>query len=264
MAATLRRFPIGVGRFTYWAHTGIRPEESASLLSAQLDNDARHELVRSTALLRIAHGTGSRGQFLEELVWWKSNDPLFSSDRDAAGLLKKLASDERAVFTRRTRAPRFVRSGKQDLPGLVGVIARDQVIYEASLHVPRPGRLEKLTAAFARGDARSIAEILRYYRRQHRRLLGEPLNRADATFLEAQGIQLAEGRRVRRTCADNDEVIHWLAHALRNVLRWRDGHPPLPWAPSCRSKCLQVRDELAGVQVIRQRDALVTKGGRSN
>src|SRR5262249_30993763 len=50
------------------------------------------------------------------------------------------------------------------------------------------------------------------------------------------------------TPEERDEmVLHWFAHRLRDLARYRHGNRPRPWADTCATECLQQRDELAGV-----------------
>lgn len=40
-------------------------------------------------------------------------------------------------------------------------------------------------------------------------------------------------------------LLHWFAHALRNLSRYFQGNPPLPFQDGCAGKCLKERDRLA-------------------
>ncbi len=255
-----RTVPRLLGRFNYWKFPEICPEEDPVP-----KNQQRFALAGLDGSVPVLRKAESRLRACEREAWSEAirrrpaarlgdadvtdalhyrmlSDPQWASDREVQAALNRLGREERATLYRRVRG-----SGAHDARELLQRIASDQAIWEARA----VGGLttETIAEKFGLGERRSIGEVIRHYNRQARQLQGlsaEFHGKAleDLRLLEAAGRCRLDGRRLvlgSRVCANDEEVRHWFAHALRNLARFLQRHPPIPWSVSCQGRCLAHR-----------------------
>lgn len=191
-------------------------------------------------------------------------DRLWQQDSAAQTLLQGLPKpkrDELLALDKKT----WGRPQSWRWETLLPTIAEDQEIFreivflgptDAGLSRTRPKKDES-ELEFVR-DRHGVSEatarrIYRYYQRQMSDLMGLGVLASagwrgglqKAGLLNAQGRlptkpilrsleELSRNERKRHT----EPVFHWFHHALRNLVRYRDGHPPLPFdAYACSHAC---------------------------
>ncbi len=202
-------------------------------------------------------------------------DRLWQQDRTAQAVLRKLQASERPQIEALERAIRRKIKQRDWFP-LLKDIARDQKVFQgiitgrlSSQHLTAIGRRYDLTEAV-------VMKIYRPYSRQRQYLLGNITSHTVRKVLATKHMSLAPLSRPiipRKTGVEDDKprpmfdkrgklidyddcgedlhkdtrdqmVFHWFAHALRNLSRYLDGNPPLPWRESCAAGCLRARDGL--------------------
>jgi len=143
---------------------------------------------------------------------------------------------------------------------LLQTIARDQALYHDILTI---GSTKAGLAVTRRWDVHHIwkkyhvteAVAPRVYREYHAEmsaLLGRwrRVSEKVRALCRAQGTEVPHMRPAplmpdlagRPIDEHGSIILHWFAHALRNLARYREGHAPMPWHPTvCRTHCLQVQ-----------------------
>lgn len=170
-------------------------------------------------------------------------------DRNARRVLSRLPHVE-AQRLREFSEREYGRRGRRRWRTLLETIARDLRLFGG---VSVAGVETLPTQAEGLAMSPDLArKVWRMYQRQAWLLLGEapasPLVRALHKRFGARLTQLPRGRvstyaelgaklspeqRERAWGA----VLHWFHHAFRNLVRYRDGHPPRPRAEDCVESC---------------------------
>jgi hypothetical protein len=227
----------------------------------------RHRRHFETEINRL--GIDEPTSAIVALAFYLTTDRLSSQDSEAQTLLAQQPAEiqdalrtwARGVWRRRTLGA---------WKALLKTIARDQALFAeiltlgptcAGLAGTRQRSGTKLAADLPPIWGKyhvSEAVAQRVYREYHAEMSallgrGRRVSENVRAFFRSQGI---EAPRVRQTPimpdlagrpADEQVpiILHWFAHALRNLARYRNGHPPRPWhATACRTRCLQVQRQL--------------------
>jgi hypothetical protein len=283
MASLNRPIPGGLTRFNYWKKASIHPR-SAVDLSFDADYGSEHlreEFGRRFQKHRTGpcniRGCGTDALFrnaspeewdrlaLEELA---ATDSAWNNVEGATALYNTLDADAqeriRAAWNQRRRA----------WAALLGNIARDQLAYDQiTRSSPKVQELERVGERFGRSESWARQVYARYSEqamvlRGAGVLVQSPESRR--VWKDRGGLRV-EGRRVmtapyipeavikgrkgqERRAIEDRWIEHWFAHALRNLVRYRDKHGPLAWpgrpsspgaSSDCRETCLRERDRRA-------------------
>jgi hypothetical protein len=269
-----------VGRFNYWSYEFARPE-ATKLPHAPSAGRIAHARIRKTFrkirddagvaeqyrprfqedLIRV--GIGHPAPAILALAYYLTTDRLWTQDCEAWTLLAQqlpevqvaLRTWARGVWRRRT-------TGSWD--GLLRTIARDQALFQeiSSLGPTQAGLvctqwLDVPPIWKKYGVSEAVAQrVYRAYYREMSTLLGRGRRVSEkvrALCRTQCGIEVPRvlPTRAMPELADlpADEhvptIIHWFAHALRNLVPYRQGHTPILWHPTaCRQRCFQVQRDL--------------------
>jgi hypothetical protein len=238
-----RTVPRLLGRFNYWDFPGIQPEvDPPAEWLAKLERSARSLAIRERPAASLG---GDHQRLLQGLQYRMLSDPWWATDTETQKALARLPARDRARLMRRVH-----RTGASSPLRLLRRIATDQLVWERRA---LDGRRRDDIAKDFRLDPREVTRIMSHYNRKAHALQGlsvefrgKPLQElrllADRGRVTLRGRRMVMGGAVGRMTID--ELRHWFAHALRNLDRWGERHPPLPWKPTCRSSCLAHRDNL--------------------
>jgi hypothetical protein len=273
-----RPLPVRLGRFNYWQYTCAQPPTDPRALSSE--RIAHEEMLKT--FRQIRHGVDTprtqrhRRRFESELnrrgiseptpaivalAYYLTTDRLSSQNSGAQTLLAQQSPEVQALL-RSWATDVWLRRTPARWDRLLRTIARDQTLFQ-EIHALGPTQAGLVDSR--RHDVSPIwtkyrvpkavaQQVYREYRVEMSALLGR--GRRVSEKVRAFRDQGREVPRIRPTPlmpdlagrpADEQAAIifHWFAHALRNLARYRDGHPPLPWHPmTCRTRCLQVRHRL--------------------
>jgi hypothetical protein len=202
---------------------------------------------------------------LEELA---ATDARWNNVPGAQALYQRLGAQVR----KRIDAAWSLRRDKWQT--LLTNIARDQLAYDQIIKGQR--RYKELAAVAERfGRSESWArQVYARYSAQASILRGDgplvPSAERRQSWKERGGLDVV-GRRVRTRseipagltegktgkalrAVQDHWIEHWFAHALRNLVQYRDNHRPLPWpgpdsppgtSKTCKETCLRERDRRA-------------------
>jgi hypothetical protein len=196
------------------------------------------------------------------LAYYLTTDRLWTQDGEAGTLLAQ-QSPEVQVALRTWAHSVWRRRTPWDWATLLEAIARDQALFQ-EIQAIGPTQAGLVDTRWQDGPpiwekyGVSKADAHRVYRTYHRKmseLLGHGVivSKAVLAFFRARG---TNAPRVRPTRAMTElaalpvdehvpTIMHWFAHALRNLARYRDGHAPIPWHPTeCRQRCLTIQRDL--------------------
>jgi hypothetical protein len=181
------------------------------------------------------------------LEWYISMSGEWARNAKARAVLERLAPAERARLSRLS-ATLYGGRGRPSWRSLLSAIAADQVIFESIIRGKRSSRLAGVADDFKTNAAR-VRRVYEAYRKQASVLREEwwP-NSKEARALLRQFGPPPTPREPAPAPMEWPEVYHWFAHALRNLCRFRDNHPKLPWSPKCATRCLLNRDRLSAVR----------------
>jgi hypothetical protein len=276
-----RPLPARVGRYTYWNYEFAHPEETKGSAVPSASRGA-HWTIRKTfrqirdevdtpraqwhrrrAATHLKHiGIENPTPALLALAYYLITDRLWTQDSEAGTLLAQQLSEIQDALRTSSRGM-WNRRTPWSWDALLPAIARDQMLFQeiCALGPTRAGlvgtRWRDVPPIWEKyGVSEAVAQrVYRAYHRKMSELLGHGVrvSKAVRDAFSARGI---EGPRVRPTRPmaglqglPPDEqtsiILHWFAHALRNLARYRDGHAPIPWHPTaCRRRCLRVQRDL--------------------
>jgi hypothetical protein len=205
-----------------------------------------HRIINARVVDRIGGRENPRERVIDALAYRIASDPRWAEDPITQRLIAELTPEEHVRLRQLARPRRLQRAGAQEVEK---VIARDQVIYEACARKEWKVEAKILEVTSKLGLApRWGWKIYGCYQRQADRLLGLGVRQPRTVLAEAARRRFpitASRLRLQPTCRDLDEALHWFAHALRNLSRWLNRHPPLAWRDCCRAACLRHRDRLS-------------------
>jgi hypothetical protein len=279
MSRQPRPLPARVGRLNYWSYEFAHPEATKDPPPPSASRTAHAKILNTFRQIRDDVGVAKRyhPRFQEDLMrmgiddptpallalaYYLTTDRLWSQDHEAMTLLTQqppefqrlLRTWARGVWRRRT-------PGSWDT--LLRTIARDQALFQEICSVG-PTRAGLVATQWQDGSpiwkkyGVSEADAQRVYRAYHRKmseLLGRGVivSKVVRAAFRARGIDVPRIRPTR-TMAGLQElppdeqtaiILHWFAHALRNLARYRDGHAPISWHPTeCRQRCLKIQHDL--------------------
>lgn len=186
-------------------------------------------------------------------------DRLWTQDADAQAVMKTLPLPRqhaiRAAAAKAWAAPQR----DQGWDALLATIAKDQQLFGDIITKHATADADRDEVADAHGVAANrVRTVYQAYSPQRQYLLGRVVGAArDA--LQRRGITVTQFDHPIIPLQDDDGcpldpqardhlVMHWFAHALRNLRCLRDGNRPIPWSADCATVCLRERDKLASVQ----------------
>jgi hypothetical protein len=274
-----RPLPVRINRFNYWQYECTNPSTDPSIPSAgwlahrdilKTFRDVRDGIDtpsaqwhRPWAAAELGHiGIHNPTPALLALAYYLSIDRLWSQNPEVWMLLKQQPAETQDALCAwahcvwRRRTPRCWDT-------LLRTIARDQALFhdllargptKAGLVATRCLDISPIWEKYGVSEA-AAQRVYRTYHRKMSELLGRGVIVSEKVrnMYRDHGI---EAPRVRPTrpleelaALPADEhiptIIHWFAHTLRNLSRYRDGHSPIPWHPrACRQRCLQVQRRL--------------------
>jgi hypothetical protein len=267
-----RPLPAQVGRFYYWHYefshpvaTTDRPAPSAGRSShatilktfRQIRDDidtqrAQWHRRRAAAHLRDI-GIENPTPALLALAYYLLNDRLWTQNREAGSLLAQQSPEVQAALRTWARGV-WRRRTPWSWAALLCRIARDQALFQET-HALGPTQAGLVGARKYDVSEAGAQRVYYFYHREMSALLGQGRRISARVRADYRAFGIETPRVDPTPCLPDlagrpaEEhvpiILHWFAHALRNLARYRDGHAPLPWHPTaCRSICLQVQRRL--------------------
>lgn len=247
MPRASRRVPEGMNRFNYWNYDLAVPRQPVSSTRPPL-GQAAHEYCRDEfrsmlvgrskepvpivakrrTLLKCHLGRFVSNQQAFALGFYIECDKLWQQDRHAwqvmqtlpPGVQRKLSALERKRWHYQTR---------WTWPVLLQSIARDQEIFQQVLAIRPAGA----GLAGPRGKI-APATRLKWQEYKYRPVMALKVYQAYRSQLT----------RLLKTRQSQQQALHWFAHALRNLTRYRLGHTSLAFTSSCASPCRRRQQNL--------------------
>jgi hypothetical protein len=268
-----------MGRFNYWSYECARPkatkdppEPSAGRIAhakvlktfQQIRDDVetaqRPRPRMEAALMRmgIAYPTPA----IRALGYYLTTDRLWSQNGEAWTLLRQQPPEVQHAL-RTWACGVWRRRTPWSWDELLRAIARDQAVFQ-EIHDLGPTQAGLVDSRWQDGPpiwkkyGVSKADAHRVYCAYHRKMSellghGVTVSKVVCAAFRARGIEVRHIRPTRVIAGlsevQPDEqipiILHWFAHALRNLARYRHGHEPLPWhLTACLGRCLQVQRDL--------------------
>ena len=274
-----RPLPARVGRFTYWSYEFSHPEVPKAPPAPSADRIAHAKILKTFRQIRNVVGVSQRylPRFQEDLrhkgiahptpailalAYYLSTDRLWSQDREAGTLLAEQPAEIQAALLTWTHSV-WGRRTPGDWATLLETIARDQALFQgiqaigptqAGLVGTRSKNGPPIWEKYGVSEA-DAQRVYRAYRRKMSGLLGHGVivPQAVRAALRARGNDVPRVRPTKTMPAllglpptnQTSIILHWFAHALRNLARYRHGHAPILWHPTaCQQRCLKVQHNL--------------------
>jgi len=205
------------------------------------------------------------------LDWYLRVSGEWNRNAKARAILDRLSSAEQARL-RRLSTTLDSRRGRPTWRPLLCAIAADQVIFEHIIRKKRlsraqlrgSGGLAEVADDFKTGAGR-VKRVYAAYRKQASTLRDEwrPNSKEARHLRKVLGPPPApRDPAPARAPMEWPVVFHWFAHALRDLCRYRDNHPKLPWSSKCASRCLRNRDRLSGISTPRSQELRIETPAR--
>jgi hypothetical protein len=269
--------PAGITRFNYWNYEFCRPTGRAadslvppwtplrSVVGPKIDwpelppisvEGQLYLLDRFARHLQLGpcdeEGCALRGSMpsrwpelaLEDFVTFERN---WRSVTGTSRIFRRLPADVQQRI-REIDARRHGRIGRRSWTTLLNKIARDQQDFAAMFPVGPKAILnndddDRTDTEAADEDDNNAPEdrlgstrkVWTVYARGALEALGH--NPDGETSKLQGGRQRAKLDLAGLKVSERQRVLHWFAHAFRNLVRYRDRHPPLPFDDSCSSRC---------------------------
>lgn len=244
--------PLYLTRFNYWNYDRVKPTPLEEMGVNPSRAWSFHERFRKKFASHLYEGPCG-----ERLCRWDVKligrpqaewpyvllesyilmDREWRKDELAWRIFRKLPADAQARLKKLDQKQRG--QCRRGWECMLEIIARDQKVFKYIIAQKASGRLDEVSENFALSEG-SVRKIYTAYHSQATRLLGKesPLEQLakKPSMKEILARLQGEPRKRRSTtahviCQTWDEVFAWLALALRNLKRYRSGHPPLPWTP---------------------------------
>jgi hypothetical protein len=259
-----RPIPFRLNRFNYFNSEVVNPlwHRKGIIARPSRAGDNTHRLYRADFLkfLKEPSSVVAIQDYLE-------GDKLSRMDKDAQRALKALPPEQRQVLEAQYRCTWERKQRKRSWDVLLKEIAIDQEVFldifkngptssglreTGKIMSSRPEPLwEKASLSLA-----TACRIYRFYMREINVLRGSYRIRdieAKAWLME-RGLMTSNLPPLVMAFGGNKEniypaVAHWLHHSLRNLARYRNGHPPIPWNEAnqtCVVSCARHHRQLLG------------------
>jgi len=236
-----RRLPVGITRFNFWDYEVCRPMAATALARRRrLVGDPVQVAIRERFLHHLQGACGEpecavdRGLAQATPAAWPElaladfieTSRLWERDRQAQRVFNGLPAHVRLELRKRSDRL-YGRVARRRWATLLAVIAKDQLLFARMLPCG-PTQIMKSTDSIYP----SAKKTWTTYARQAIELLGLGTGRASGVGRQRPRLDLRT-----LTPAQQAAVVHWFAHAFRNLVRYRDGHPSRPFVPACAATC---------------------------
>jgi hypothetical protein len=254
----MRREPLlprNLTRFNYWDYARVKPTPPGELGFDSAVGPSTHERFRQAFASHLRDGEcgkrwcpwDAKMTDAPKLQWsfrllecYIRMDREWRTDQLAWRIFRDLPTDAQTRLRMLDQTQR--RQCHRGWDRILEIIARDQRVFRYIIEQKRSGRMGEVGDQFDLAEG-SVQRIYAAYHAQATRLLGKArlldqlAKKRSMTEIVAR-LKRRDAARPNQTqpappvCQTWDDVFAWFALALRNLKRYRLGHPPLPWTPA--------------------------------